>query len=54
MMRLNSNVKIIAASGLNANATLTKLTDIGVRHFLPKPYTAESLLSKVREVIQPD
>lgn len=54
MMRLNQSVKIIAASGLNASATLTKLTDIGVRHFLPKPYTAESLLSKVREVIQPD
>lgn len=54
MMRLNNNVKIIAASGLSANATLARLTDVGVRHFLPKPYTAESLLTKVRQVIQPD
>ena len=51
MTRLNPQVRIIAASGLNANATLTKLTDAGVRHFLPKPYTAEGLLSKLRDAL---
>lgn len=51
LYKLNPRVKIIAASGLNANATLTKLTDAGVGNFLPKPYTAEALLTMLRKVI---
>lgn len=49
--RMNPNVKVIAASGLNAASMVAKATQEGVRHFIPKPYTAETLLTMVKSVI---
>lgn len=51
MNRMNPRVKIIAASGLNATNVVTKATNVGVRHFIPKPYTAETLLTTLHEVL---
>ncbi len=51
LMRINPAVKIIAASGVGSNASLGKARDSGVRSFLQKPYTAESLLRLIREVL---
>jgi len=48
--QINPAVKIIAASGLNANADATT-TGVGVKHFLLKPYTAETLLKTLRTVL---
>jgi PAS domain S-box-containing protein len=44
LMRINPNVRIVAASGISANGTAARATGAGVRYFLPKPYTADSLL----------
>lgn len=44
---LDPKIRVIAASGLNANGNLA-LTHSDVRHFLPKPYTTESLLGTLR------
>lgn len=49
MMRINPEVRIIAASGLNAGNLVSKASATGVRHFIPKPYTAETLLQTVKE-----
>lgn len=51
LKQMNPAVKIIAASGLDANTDVSTLTGAGVLHFLPKPYTAETLLKILRTVL---
>jgi PAS domain S-box-containing protein len=51
LMKMRPSVRIIAASGLNENQVIAKAMSNGVKHFLAKPYTAESLLTKVREAL---
>ena len=50
LQKLNPAVRIVAASGLMANP---KIDSLGVKHFLPKPYTAGALLQVLREVLAP-
>jgi CheY-like chemotaxis protein len=47
--RLNPTIPIIAASGLTTNRTGSMF---GIRHFLPKPYTADAMLRALRDVLQ--
>jgi two-component system cell cycle sensor histidine kinase/response regulator CckA len=51
LMRMNPQVRIIAASGLSVKDMVAKATNAGVRHFIPKPYTAETLLSVLHTVL---
>jgi PAS domain S-box-containing protein len=51
LMRINPTVKIIAASGLNANGSVTKVSEPRVRHFLAKPYTAGALLKTLHVIL---
>jgi len=51
LMRLNPEVKIVGASGLNANDGVAKASGTGVRYFLTKPYTARTLLKTIREIL---
>ena len=52
LIRIHPAVRIIAASGLNANGMVAKAASVGARHFLPKPYTAATLLQTLRMVLQ--
>jgi len=52
LMRMQPNVRIIAASGLSANGMVAKAAKAGVRHFLPKPYTAEVMLHTLQKALQ--
>jgi PAS domain S-box-containing protein len=54
LQRLNPQVKIIAASGLGAQDKAAEATALGVRLFLPKPYTAEKLLKALAQVLGAD
>ncbi len=51
LMRMNPNVRVIAASGLNANGMVAKAVNAGVKHFIAKPYTADILLKAVRQLL---
>lgn len=48
LMGMNPQVRIIAASGMSTNNMVAKVFGAGVRHFLPKPYTTETLLQALR------
>jgi PAS domain S-box-containing protein len=49
---INPNVKILGSSGLVSEGGEAKAREIGIRHFIPKPYTAQTMLSTMREVLQ--
>jgi two-component system cell cycle sensor histidine kinase/response regulator CckA len=51
LMRMNPQVRIIAASGLSVKDMVARATSAGVKHFIPKPYTAETLLSMLHSVL---
>jgi len=51
LQRINPAVRVIASSGLNANGGVARAAAAGVRHFLPKPYTAETLLKLIKQVL---
>jgi len=52
LQRMNSEVKIIAASGLSAGHKAGESSLDGVKIFLSKPYTAEKLLKALAEVLE--
>lgn len=49
--RINPDAIIIAASGLSNSSMLSKAANAGVKHFIPKPYTANTLLLTVCEAL---
>lgn len=51
LQRLDSNVRIIASSGLKANGKSEEIQSTGVKTFLLKPYTAEKLLTALAKVL---
>ncbi|MHB1078384.1 MAG: PAS domain S-box protein [Prosthecobacter sp.] len=51
LMRLNPQVRIIAASGLGVKDMVARAMGAGVKHFIPKPYSAETLLKTLAEVL---
>jgi len=53
LQKLNPQIKIIASSGLAEQDRLQELASLGVRHFLPKPYTADRLLKALADLFPP-
>jgi PAS domain S-box-containing protein len=51
LRRLDPRVRIIGASGISANGHVAGAIEAGVTEFLPKPYTAETLLTTLRKVL---
>jgi PAS domain S-box-containing protein len=51
LQRLNSFVKIIAASGLANDGSAARSAAMGVKHFLPKPFTAQTILTALKQVL---
>jgi two-component system, cell cycle sensor histidine kinase and response regulator CckA len=48
---INPAVRIIATSGLSSVDLVEQVARLGVKSFLPKPYTAQALLNVLKEVI---
>jgi PAS domain S-box-containing protein len=51
ILRINPLARIIAASGIDSKDAVTKAGIAGVKHFLAKPFTAETLLVQMHEVL---
>jgi len=51
LMRMNPQICIVAASGMNAAGMEEKAAHAGVKNFIPKPYTAETLLKTLDAVL---
>ncbi len=51
LQRLNPAVKVIAASGLANEGSAARAISMGVKHFLPKPFTAQTILTALRQVL---
>jgi PAS domain S-box-containing protein len=51
LRRLAPQVPIVAVSGLQTDDRSAQLADLGVRHFLFKPYTSEALLRELRRAL---
>jgi len=51
LMRMNPQICIVAASGMNAAGMEEKAASSGVKNFIPKPYTAETLLKSLDAVL---
>lgn len=49
--KLNPRLRIIASSGVNSGELFARAQATGVKHFLMKPYTAETLLELLHEVL---
>ncbi len=52
LQRMNPAVRIIAASGLSSSGQAAQVAGMGVKHFLSKPYSAETLLRTLHQVLQ--
>jgi len=48
---LNPSVRILAVSGLSSKDQVERAMQLGAKDFLPKPYTAETLLKALRGIL---
>ncbi len=53
LLRINPRARIIAASGLNQGGLAANACALGATHFIPKPYTADTLLGVLNEALAP-
>jgi PAS domain S-box-containing protein len=51
LLRIDPKARIIAASGLAANGNANRLPNVGAKHFLSKPYSADALLKVFKAVL---
>jgi len=51
LQALDPAVRVVGSSGLAANSHVAKAASAGVRYFVPKPYTAETLLRVLRQAL---
>ena len=54
LQELDPGVRVIASSGFDGHGYRERVLAAGVRHFVPKPYTAEVILRALRDVIEGD
>jgi PAS domain S-box-containing protein len=52
LRKLSPGLKIIATSGLKANGKTSEVAQLGIKSFLSKPYTAETLLKTLADVLK--
>ena len=51
LREIDPHIKIVAASGLNANSDVARDANAGVKHLLAKPYTTGTMLSTLKAAL---
>lgn len=51
MKQISAGQRIVCCSGLASGTDLAEVKAAGVRHFVPKPYTAETILTTIRQAL---
>jgi DNA-binding NarL/FixJ family response regulator len=51
LKNINPDVRIVTSSGLASEGGMTRARNAGARCFIPKPYTAETMLNTLHEVL---
>jgi CheY-like chemotaxis protein len=51
LLRIDPAIRIIKSSGLSSNFNENRFPEAAVKHFLAKPYTAETLLKTIRAIL---
>jgi len=51
LKRIDPDVRVVAASGLKSGGTIRNVTAYGVKYFLPKPYSADTMIRTVHEAL---
>jgi CheY-like chemotaxis protein len=54
LLALNPRVAVVLSSGFNEQGKLNSMLARGLRGFIPKPYTAEKLLTQIRSTLDAD
>ena len=49
----NPHIKIMMISGLDTSVTRPAIEELGIQHFVAKPFTVEGILAKMREILTP-
>jgi PAS domain S-box-containing protein len=52
LLRINPAIKIVRSSGLSSYGSGNRFLEAGAKHFLTKPYTAETLIKTIRAVLE--
>lgn len=52
LVKMNPDVKILAASGLTAPGTAARIAEAGIRQLVTKPFTAERLLTGLHHLLR--
>ena len=51
LLEKHPGIAVVAASGLNANGGVQRVRELGVSHFIAKPFTTDALLRTLREAL---
>ena len=52
LFKINPDVRIIMLSAMGDETLLNQAREIGIKHFLTKPFKPDALISKLNEVLQ--
>ena len=52
LFRINPDVRIVMLSAMGDETLLNQAREIGIKHFLTKPFKPDALISKLNEVLQ--
>jgi CheY-like chemotaxis protein len=52
VLKINPKAKVIAMSGMDESESVAKASTAGIKHFISKPYTAQTLLKILKSVVE--